>query len=63
MRAARSNGAFFYPINPGHEEVSWEHFFSEVANRFRDGQYTSDYEKKLIEEFESFLPSMPPWKR
>src|SRR6266436_278302 len=29
FKAAKSNGALFYPINPGAEERSWERFFNE----------------------------------
>ncbi len=63
MRAARANGALFYPINPGHEEESWERFYKEAMERFLSGTYAGEYESKLIEEFEKLLPETPPWKR
>ena len=62
MKAARANSAKFFPINPGHEEKSWERFYNEVADAFLSGKYTADYEAELIEEFDTFLPEVPPWK-
>ena len=62
MKAARANSAKFYPINPGHEEKSWERFYNEVVDAFLSGKYTTDLEAKLIEEFDTFLPEVPPWK-
>ncbi|MCK4558374.1 MAG: HAD family hydrolase [Calditrichia bacterium] len=62
MKAARGNDAKFFPINPGHEEVSWEKFFIEAADKFRDGTYDSQYEDQLVIEFEKLLPELPPWK-
>ena len=63
MKAARANGALFFPIDPGREETSWERFFTESADRFHKGQYTADYEGALVAEFQKLLPSTPPWKR
>ena len=62
LKAARANGALFYPINPGHEEESWERFFREGCKKFLSGKYAGDYEGRLIEEFEILLPEIPPWK-
>jgi len=62
MKAARGNDAKFFPINPGHEEVSWEKFYTEAANKFRDGSYDKNYEDQLVIEFEKLLPELPPWK-
>jgi len=62
MKAAKANGVLFYPINPGHEEDSWERFFNEGMERFFNKEYEGGYEAALIEEFESFLPETPPWK-
>ena len=62
MKAAKSNGVLFYPINPGHEEDSWERFYREGMYKFFNGEYEGSYETALIEEFESFLPEIPPWK-
>ena len=63
MRAARANGALFYPVNPGHEEESWERFYKEAMERFLSGTYAGEYEAKLIEEFEKLLPETPPWEK
>lgn len=62
MKAAKANGAGFYPINPGDEAQSWKRFHDEAADRFFAGTYHGEYEEKLIEEFLSLLPSTPPWK-
>ncbi len=63
LKAARANKARFYPINPGNEEASWRRFHDEAIDRFLSGQYTDQYEKSLIDEFQTYLPEQPPWKR
>ncbi len=63
LRSARAINALFYPINPGHEEESWERFYKEAIDRFFEGTYAGEYEKKLIEDFEKLLPETPPWKQ
>lgn len=60
--AAKSNGVLFYPINPGHEEASWERFYSEALDKFFAGTYAGAYEAKLISEFDAYLPENPTWK-
>lgn len=62
MKAAKANGVLFYPINPGHEEASWERFHKEAIDKFFACEYEGDYEKSLIEEFDKYLPQTPPWK-
>ena len=62
MKAARANGVLFYPINPGHEEDSWERFYNEGLDKFFAKEYEGNYEAALVEEFESYLPEIPPWK-
>lgn len=62
LKAARANNALFFPVNPGHEEASWEMFYNEALNRFFEGSYAGDYEKGLIETFQKMLPENPPWK-
>jgi phosphoglycolate phosphatase-like HAD superfamily hydrolase len=62
MKAARANDALFYPINPGHEETSWQRFHEEAVHRFLAGDYAGTYEAGLIAEFERLLPEIPPWK-
>jgi beta-phosphoglucomutase-like phosphatase (HAD superfamily) len=63
MEAARVNGALFFPINPGHEEASWERFCKEGLGKFLAGKFAGDYEAALITEFETLLPDTPPWKQ
>ncbi len=62
MKAARNNGVLFYPINPGHEEESWERFHKEALHRFFEGTYAGAYERELVEAFNKSLPGTPPWK-
>jgi phosphoglycolate phosphatase-like HAD superfamily hydrolase len=63
LEAAKSNGVLFYPVNPGHEEASWERLYNEALDRFFTGSYDGEYEKRLIEEFQSFMPGYPPWEQ
>jgi phosphoglycolate phosphatase-like HAD superfamily hydrolase len=63
QKAARANGAIFYPINPGSEEASWDRFVQEAGPKFLAGEYTREYEAELIAEFDKVLPEMPPWRR
>jgi phosphoglycolate phosphatase-like HAD superfamily hydrolase len=63
MKAARANHALFYPINPGHEEESWQRFYEQGVHKFLAGEYQGEYEAGLIAEFEKLLPEVPPWKR
>jgi phosphoglycolate phosphatase-like HAD superfamily hydrolase len=63
MKAARANGALFFPVNPGHEEASWQRFYEEAALKFLTGEYTGAYEAALIADFEKLLPGIPPWKK
>ena len=62
LAAARANGALFFPVNPGHEEQSWERFYREAMDRFFNHTYAGDYEASLIAGFEKLLPEKPPWK-
>jgi phosphoglycolate phosphatase-like HAD superfamily hydrolase len=63
LKAARANGALFFPVNPGDEEKSWARFTDEALMRFFKGTYAGEYEKALIEEFDTYLPEQPPWKQ
>jgi phosphoglycolate phosphatase-like HAD superfamily hydrolase len=62
LSAARANGALFFPVNPGHEEASWERFNREAIERFFNHTYAGAYEASLIAEFEKLLPEKPPWQ-
>jgi len=61
--AAVKNSAFFYPINPGSEDDSWQRLLDEGLGKFFDGTYGGIYEQKLIAEFDGYLPSTPPWQK
>lgn len=63
MQAAKSNGVLFYPINPGHEEASWERLYNEALDKFFEGTYEGGYEEKLIRDFEEFMPAEPSWEQ
>jgi phosphoglycolate phosphatase-like HAD superfamily hydrolase len=63
LKAAKSNGVLFFPINPGKEEESWEKLYKEGLDRFFSGTFIGAYEERLIEEFKSFLPEKPHWKQ
>ncbi len=63
MAAARVNDALSYPINPGHEEASWQRFYEEAVHRFLAEEYAGAYEAALVAEFEALLPEVPPWQR
>ena len=60
-KAARSNGALFFPINPGKEEDSWKRLHDEALDKFFSGTYAGDYEAKLVKEFDACLPESPGW--
>jgi phosphoglycolate phosphatase-like HAD superfamily hydrolase len=62
LSAARANGALFFPVNPGHEDASWERFLNEALDRFFNHTYAGDYEASLVAEFDKLLPEKPPWK-
>jgi phosphoglycolate phosphatase-like HAD superfamily hydrolase len=62
LKAAEENGALFFPVNPGHEEESWDRFFDEAADKFFAGEYTGRYAESLLEEFHSYLPEKPAWE-
>jgi phosphoglycolate phosphatase-like HAD superfamily hydrolase len=61
FKAAKSNGALFFPITPGREEDSWQRLFTEGLDRFFAGKYAGDYEAELVREFDASLPENPAW--
>ena len=63
LKAARANDVLFFPINPGDEAGSWKRFLAEGAARFFAGEYAGDYETALIDEFMTYLPADPPWRK
>ena len=44
-------------MNPG------SYSMKKVYEKFMNGEYAGEYEKKLIADFEKVLPELPPWKR
>jgi phosphoglycolate phosphatase-like HAD superfamily hydrolase len=60
-KAAAANDALFFPINPGHEEASWKRLLDEGIDRFLGGKFAGEYQAKLLKEFDSYLPELPPW--
>lgn len=61
-KAAEANGVLFFPINPGHEDESWQRFYEEGLPRFFAGTYAGAYMAERIAEFEALLPEHPPWQ-
>jgi phosphoglycolate phosphatase-like HAD superfamily hydrolase len=59
--AAVANKALFFPVNPGAEEASWKRFYEEGIAKFLAGTFAGEYQKALLDEFERYLPSFPPW--
>ena len=62
QKAAEANGVLFYPINPGGEDESWRVFFEQALPKFFAGTYAGNYMAGLIQQFQTLLPSVPPWK-
>ena len=62
MKAAVDNGVLFYPIDPGHEDESWQRFFEEALPKFLNGEYAGAYMESQVARFQALLPSTPPWK-
>lgn len=60
-KAAVANGCLFYPINPGNEEASWKRLDAEGIDRFFSGTFAGEYQQQLLDEFNEYLPSEPPW--
>jgi phosphoglycolate phosphatase-like HAD superfamily hydrolase len=63
LKAARATGMLFYPVNPGHEEESWQRLHDEALDLFFSGAYAGEYERARVAEFERLLPEKPRWKR
>ncbi len=63
LKAARANGALFFPVNPGFEDASWKRFRDEALDRFLAGAYAGPYEAALIRDFDALLPATPPWEK
>jgi phosphoglycolate phosphatase-like HAD superfamily hydrolase len=61
LKAARANGACFYPIVPNREELSWKYLLEDALPIFFAGKYAGEFERRLVIEFEASLPADPPW--
>jgi hypothetical protein len=61
LKAAKTNGVLFSPVNSGHEEALWD-FLKEAVDKFFNGTFAEDYEDSLIKEFQKLLPEKPSWK-
>jgi phosphoglycolate phosphatase-like HAD superfamily hydrolase len=61
-KAAVGNSALFFPINPGAEEQSWKRLYDEGIERFLGGTFAGKYQQELLDEFDRYLPDMPPWE-
>ncbi len=62
-KSALANNALFFPINPGEEEASWERFYSEGVDKFLNEEFAGEYQRELLEEFDSHLPEKPSWRQ
>jgi phosphoglycolate phosphatase-like HAD superfamily hydrolase len=61
-KAAIANNCLFFPINPGSEEASWRRLRDEGIPRFFEGTFAGEYQKELLDEFDTYLPEKPPWR-
>ncbi|HWT27099.1 MAG TPA: HAD hydrolase-like protein [Mobilitalea sp.] len=52
--AAKENGILFYPILPGKEVESWEHFRNYYLDELTAGNYPK-YQAELVNQFENIL--------
>jgi len=62
-QAARDNHAIFFPIVPGKEAASWQHFFETGSERFFGGTFAGKYQQALLEKFSAALPEKAPWQK
>ena len=63
LKAATGNQALFFPVVPGHEELSWKRFLDEGAPKFFDGTFAGAYQKELLHAFDAALPTQAPWQK
>jgi phosphoglycolate phosphatase-like HAD superfamily hydrolase len=62
QKAAEATDCLFFPVNPSHEEDSWQRLHDKALNRFFAETFAADYQAARIAEFEKLLPEQPPWK-
>ncbi len=63
LKAAKDNGASFFPVIPGREENSWGKLLNEGLDKFLKGTFKGTYQDGLLEEFGRSLPHIPPWEK
>ncbi len=63
LAAAQAAGVLFFPIIPGKEEQSWKRLTDEGLDRFFQGNFAGEYQRRINEEFLKALPENPPWER
>lgn len=51
MKAAQTNGVYYYPILVRREAESWKEFMEEGLGHLLDGNYGQEYQKRKIQEF------------
>ena len=51
-KAAAANKCLFFPINPGHEEASWQRLFEEGSTASSTGTFAGEYQTTLLDEFD-----------
>jgi len=62
-RAAQANQCLFFPICPGNEEASWRRFNEQGIEKFLNGSFAGSYQQTLLDEFDRYLPTRPPWEQ
>jgi len=62
-RAAQANQCLFFPICPGNEEASWRRFYEQGIEKFLNGSFAGSYQQTLLDEFDRYLPTRPPWEQ
>jgi len=62
LKAARANGALFYPTPAGKEEEAWENA-REAFDAFLAGEYRGRMEDEKVAEFENILLDEGPWEK
>ncbi|MBN1557279.1 MAG: HAD family hydrolase [Lentisphaerae bacterium] len=62
LKAAKANGAFFFPTPPGRETEAWADAVDAVFQPFFDGAYAAGEPARLA-EFENAMQTAAPWEK
>lgn len=62
-QAAQGAGAWFYPICPNEEDLSWEEFYNKASDLFLSDAYTEEVQKEYLDRLDSLLPDKPFWEK